>query len=164
MKRHLQTLAAALLLGAFALAQDPARGRFGPPGFSVADAQSATGWTYNTVTGITSTGGLRIDLATANILRTAGVVYLDLNNASGVNLGLNASTDRLRVVTGGLIVDSAQTKGTITLSGGTGTATVFAGAVCVCGTQTANAVRCSVVTTTLTCTGTGTDACNYLCL
>jgi hypothetical protein len=47
MKRHLQTLAAALLVCGFAVAQYPTRARFGGVPFTTADAISATGWTYN---------------------------------------------------------------------------------------------------------------------
>lgn len=175
MKRHLQTLAAGLLVCALALAADPARGRFGSPGLGSAEvaaaAIAATGWTSDGATTVTTqnvrVGNTAATGSTLSLYADPNVKnHLEFRNPGSSTLwGYIYSDETLAtLVTGAFKSESAKVRGTITLAAGTGTATVLTGAKCVCGTETANAVRCSVAATTLTCTGTGTDACNYLCL
>lgn len=82
MKRHAQTVLAGFLVCALALAADPARGRFAPPGTSAADIVAATGWTSD---GSTASTALNVTLsaATAVLTLSGASAAVNLNNSGG---------------------------------------------------------------------------------
>lgn len=106
MKRHLQTLAAALLVCGFAIAQYPTRGRFAPPGTSTSDIVAAAGWTYSGTQALATkdaavpTGNfLFLNGATRSVgfvtdgtdLKVAGLLPLTPASDQAINLGKAAA-------------------------------------------------------------------------
>lgn len=190
MKRHLQTLAAALLVCGFALAQYPNRGRFAAPGTSTADIIAATGWTLSSGTTSTTSnisvlnpttgaGGTRTAQFGSNTAGHVGVTiqsYADPGSVNAMEFRFPGSStlhgyfypDQTKgaLITGKIQSESALVKGSKVLAAGTGTVTVLSGSKCTCTNETtALAVTCPVATTTLTITsGVGTDTVSYICL